>query len=464
MQGNLSNNPDFSMLVDEIKAAYENKEILPSLQIFLENLNDKLVRIIGGTDSQGNVIVGEIDRVLNYYEYWKMNLQEGSSPIPGATINQKEVEDQVSAVVNKWAEVIPWVLGQMGDDMNAVINKYLGEEAGYLDAITGAMDAAVASALEELKADLEAILNDHLFDSEEFVQAFLDKNEAKLNAILESILAETEPVKKLIDEKTKILVDVFTEHLEKALRGEGTEKDYDLIGALLSAGPGDRLADLIPRSQVTQLVDNLFQLVDTLPLETLAPYLRANADEIGFTIASTMLNMVADGIEDPTPPEEPDPRIEAILQALKTEERMQQLYLDLGGSNPELIEGVTDEVTVILQVVSEIVQKDQRVDRFLSDLQKEGEPVKNKLLDYGRRIGYRHQGGPEAAVRSPDPEVSRFLRFREPLPGRPGAFNQLAGPRRIQDGDAEDQQPDQRTAGGTFYPRFYQQGDTGFPH
>jgi len=387
VQGNLSNNPDFSMLVDEIKAAYENKEILPSLQIFLENLNDKLVRIIGGTDSQGNVIVGEIDRVLNYYEYWKMNLQEGSSPIPGATINQKEVEDQVSAVVNKWAEVIPWVLGQMGDDMNAVINKYLGEEAGYLDAITGAMDAAVASALEELKADLEAILNDHLFDSEEFVQAFLDKNEAKLNAILESILAETEPVKKLIDEKTKILVDVFTEHLEKALRGEGTEKDYDLIGALLSAGPGDRLADLIPRSQVTQLVDNLFQLVDTLPLETLAPYLRANADEIGFTIASTMLNMVADGIEDPTPPEEPDPRIEAILQALKTEERMQQLYLDLGGSNPELIEGVTDEVTVILQVVSEIVQKDQRVDRFLSDLQKEGEPVKNKLLDYGRRIG-----------------------------------------------------------------------------
>lgn len=93
---------------------------------------------------------------------------------------------------------------------------------------------------------------------------------------------------------------------------------------------------------------------------------------------------MADGIEFPEPE---DPRVTAIMQLLKSEERLQRFYLDLGGRDPDKITAESSEGEIILQVLLEVAGDKERVERFRAEIANQSEPVAENLRDYGRQIG-----------------------------------------------------------------------------
>ncbi|NMD42700.1 MAG: hypothetical protein GYA86_05230 [Firmicutes bacterium] len=374
-----------------------------------------------GDDGVLTAIGAEFESIMDHYSEYAP-FPEESDPsgcmedIQGEVTNQEAVEDHVAAFLNYWAEVAAWVAGKKIErgDLEPLLEKFTagedgeddGEYAKSLATILEAVSASVEDLEDSLPGDLEGILKGHL-------EGFTDELESFLKDLLDGeggLLDEVAPVMKaIITEKLEVLIDSgeLTELLEgkgdvllEVLLGllTGLFEDLDLDLGLDQANGGGvqeildnialelpfaALTDLIDTNEVRKLIGELAALIDSLPLEEVVPFVRDNSDELGYTIAETLLNGLADGVENPEPD---DPRVAVVMELLLTEERLRQLYLDLGGIDPDKVTDESGVLTVILAVLLEVAGDETRIEHFRAKMAGESEPVVENLLDYGKKF------------------------------------------------------------------------------
>ncbi|WP_461369311.1 hypothetical protein, partial [Candidatus Darwinibacter acetoxidans] len=331
-----------------------------------------------------------------------------------ADIDASQVEDQVSDFLNHWSGVAGWVVKKKMErgDLEPLMDKYLGEESQYLDAVMGALSQSAGAAQEELLAVVDAVLNDHTAGLEDELMAFLDlllygdpADEddrglvGEINKVVNAVASE-----KLAEMQAGELLDLVEGREEEVLEalmklidalpldlldlGSGGQAGggnlLSLLNDIVLELPFETMADLIKGSDIKELTRGLFKIVDNLPLGGIASYLKDNSDELGYNIAHSLLNGIADGIEFPEPE---DPRVVAIMEVLKSEERLRRFYLDLGGRDPEKITAESSEVDIILQVLLEVAGDRERVERFRDEIADQSKPVAENLHEYGKKLG-----------------------------------------------------------------------------
>ena len=371
---------------------------------------------------------------------------------------KKKLEDEAARFLNHWSDTAGWVVAQvMADgDLDELLDQYMGEDSQHLARLFDALDVALETAQGELLDTVDTVVDDsfdglrteieqlkELLDEEgsgaaggepgpgellaEYALLRLKQNmqeeafdeqleeaidEAILSAPLEELLAELKGEGDRVIEVLKALLESMPlEELLAEVRGELVPDDEneasislsDLLHDIVVELPFDVLADLLTRGDVEEIVSGLLSLTEGLPLDTVTPYLRANADELGHTIARSLLNGIADSIEYPEPE---DPRIEAVMALLKNEERLRRFYLDLGGSDPDSITAESSTGEIILAILLEIAGDEARIERFMEDLEQRSEPAVEELLNYGAMFGERLLGGLRSFAR---PFVQRAL-------------------------------------------------------
>lgn len=400
----LTNFGGYSEDTEEYKGAY------PELFNVLKLLQEDLDAVLAGF---GPEISSAIDHYSEHGPFDEPG--EGGGGGGGCMeADASEVEDQVSDFLNHWAEVAGWVVGKKIErgDLEPLMEKYFGEESPYLGAVMGALSESAGAAQEQLMAVVDAVLNDHTAGLKDELMALLDlllngdpddeddhglvgEIYKVVNAVAREKLAEMQ-AGELLD-----LVEGRTEEVLEALMklidalpldlpdlGSGGQTAGSMLLSLLNEIflelPFESLSGLIDESDIKEFTGGLFKIVDNLPLDGLAAYLRDNSDALGYSIAHSLLNGMADGIEFPEPE---DPRVTAIMQLLKSEERLQRFYLDLGGRDPDKITAESSEGEIILQVLLEVAGDKERVERFRAEIANQSEPVAENLRDYGRQIG-----------------------------------------------------------------------------
>ena len=343
----------------------------------------------------------EIFARMDYFNFWKMETRALKPDFTTFGWIEKEVEAQISQVMAAFPEVMGYIIADGAKKGYAIDFSNLQP---LIRRMGNSLDSALQENMKQLNAEMARIAKDyirHKYSGEERAELeattdfaavfgsyiaklaaeFQEQSGGELKAIQSDITAILDEAASLSEKRLNAVVEVLLETLRPT---NGLSQNRDLLTEIISAFPFDRLTDVISRRDVRQMVDRLFRLVDSLPLAQLDEELERNADEIGFTIASTMLNMLADLVEEGPQPK--DPRMKAIMEALKTEERMTQLYLDLGGKDPEKVAGVTDELTIIMQVIKEVVEDEGRLDNFIKDMETRSEPVREELVSYGDKI------------------------------------------------------------------------------
>ena len=328
------------------------------------------------------------------------------------SVDSGEVEDQVSDFINYWAEVAGWVLNKKIErgDLEPIIDQYFSEDSPYLSAIEGALSGSAETAGENLRTELDIVVTEHTAGLEERLEARLfgapgDEEDGGLMGEVSTEMGEL--VAEITEEK---LEEMESTELLALLEGRSEEFSAvlkELIAAFPlefsgSSGPAGRalslsllnkialelpfevLADLIDETDVQGFLGGLGKLVDELPLDTLVPYLRDNSEELGYSIAHSLLNGIADSIEFPDPE---DPRRTAIMELLLSEERLRDFYLDLGGADPDKITAESSPGSIILAILFEVAGEQDRVDRFLEKLAGPSEPVVDNLYQYANRLG-----------------------------------------------------------------------------
>lgn len=413
-----------------------------------ETLFPELALLMGDLDAVLEGIGAEVGAVMDHYSEHGPFAEPGETEGDGCTlidtlvdIDSDEVEDQVSDFLSYWAEVAGWVAGKKIEkgDLEPLINKYFGEDSDFLPVIIEALSSSVESAQE----DVTGVLDDHITEFEENLDDLLfghpgsedsglvGETSAEFTELLEEIMEEklaemeSDEIADLLDEMPGLLglvekkvgkkgeellgevggqgetiIGCLLESLKGAIEnikkkalpsssskpgGNAGEEDLlSLLNEIVPELPFEVLADLIDEADVKELLSGLSDLVDGLPLGTAAPYLRKNADELGYTIASSLLNGIADSIEFPEPE---DPRVTAIMELMQSETRLRQFYLDLGGVDPDTITAESSPGSIILAVLLEIAGDQDRIDRFSEHLEQQSKPVTDDILYYGRGLG-----------------------------------------------------------------------------
>ncbi len=391
-------------------------ELFAVLFKMIDELEDGLL----GDDGAVTAIGAEFASIMDHYSEYAP-FPEASDPsgcmedIQGEVTNQDEVEDHVADFLNYWAEVAAWAAGKKIErgDLDPLIEKFFtGEEAHYLDDILEAVSASLDELMEELLGTeedpgrLEGVLKGHLTGFKEDLMDYLEDLLGEENGLLDGIAPEMEQI---ITDKLEQMIESGV--LSDLLEGKGEtflEVLLNLITALLDdlpdLGLGDgvdgaglqailddialelpfaALTDLIDVDEVKKLIGELGALIDSLPLDRVVPLIRDNADELGYAIAETLLNGLADGVADPEPK---DPRVAAVMELLITEDRLRELYLDLGGVDPDKITDESGVLTVILAVLLEVVGDEERIEHFREKLAGDSEPAMANLLEYGNKF------------------------------------------------------------------------------
>ncbi len=410
----------------------DNPDHFPGLPALLaEKIMDDLVlqtllvslveRLAGETDTLVDPILNEINaeisailaqigaEISNIIDHYG---EHGGEGIPGEGGGGLPIEvDLLDALnstggdyLNYWFECIFFVLEQKEEELALILQRYFGQEAGYIDEIMEAFSAAAGEALAGLKTTLFG-------DAEQQLQGLLARHlaEVDLQAITEALLAseaqgyngatwrellsvavkETFVASDLFDlymDCDQLFAETIRDIIEAALAaGEGSPGGgLAEIGGLMAGLPFDVLADLFSKEQVKGWVGKLFELVDRLPLEELAPYVRDHADELGYSIAEALLHGIAESLTDPAPE---DPRKTAIIKELRSEARLRQFYLDLGGAYPEKITADSSNAEIILAALLEIAGEEERLKAYREDLEQRSRPVADSLILYGRSLG-----------------------------------------------------------------------------
>ena len=404
------------LLQDDLLDGDNYEELFALLDLLQEDLSG-ILEVIGG--EAGSVVDHYVDNAGSTGEG-----EAGCTDIDPA--EKKKIEDEAARYLTHWSECAFWVVAQVGEDgdLAEVLEPYTGEGSVYMERIATAFSDALAAAKGELVPTVEAVAEEKTgaFDPAAILEPMVDDMMIEFEPLFEEILDDALagfPLEKLLemaeDESEKVMealmeiigslpLDLLLAAYENNNGQDGIIPDLptNLLHDIVSDLPFDVLADLISEKDVRSLVESLFTFTDELPLDTVVPLLRANADELGYNIAHTLLNSVADGIEFPEPE---DPRIEAIMDMLKSEERLRRFYLDLGGSDPGKITAESSEAEIILAVLLEIAGDEARIERFMEELSERSEPVIGELVNYGRAVGDRLLGGLRSFVR---PFLQRF--------------------------------------------------------
>jgi hypothetical protein len=324
---NLQQDKGLSLLLDQLKEELKKDHLLGPV---LEQLSDELEQLTTG-------ISDNIFKAIDFYS--------GGIPLPetepGAPSTSTKVrlevaaEDIVGDFLMHWMDCLVWVIGQSGG-LDSIMEPYVGENSQYMAAIKKALLDAV---------DEEGTVLLQMFD---IYLGAVDPEE-----IMAGVMEQWG--------------DLLEGAVDDAIAGvSGEDSDYTMIKKLVMELPFDtvNIAELI---DIRAISHKLFDLVDKqLPLDALVPHLRENADELGYNIATTLLGRLADLVE--APPEPEDPRRTEIMAALRSEERLRQFYLDLGGSQPEKITAESSDLAIILEVIKEIAGDEDRLARFTDEL------------------------------------------------------------------------------------------------
>lgn len=375
-------------------------------------------------------IGAEVGGIIAHYAAGGADGPPGPPPDkrPGEQELEDKVEGQIGDFLPYWFDVLSWVLEQKQEDLGIILDRYFGEEAvykvvekdgeavslSYFDAIAAEATAALEQEWPDaegdepapagtLKGDLEAILDEHKSEFEPVLEELTEQLRGDLEELFEVLPKESLQAGlfgEVFEDKVAALREVLNSLIDKLLleqaadNGGGADAalDKNTLYALLSQLlqdlsidlPFDAVADLISKEDVAGIVRGVSGLIDKLPLEAIAPYLRHNADELGHTIAVTLLHGLADGIEAP---EEDDPRREEIIRQLRSEERLRRFYVELGGSDPEKISAESSDLEIIMAVITEIAGEEERISGFLEELEAGAQPVTRQLLEYGSSIG-----------------------------------------------------------------------------
>ncbi len=407
----LTNFGGYSEETEEYTGAY------PELFSVLELLQDDLDAVLAGIGAE---LSSTIDHYSEHGPFDEPGEGGGGGGCMEADIDASQVEDQVSDFLNYWAEVAGWVVQKKIErgDLQPLMEKYFGEESPYLGAIMEALSQSAGTAQEQLMAVVNEVLSDYTAGLEDELMALLDlllygdpadeDDHGLAGEIVQVVNAVASD--KLAEMQAGELLDLVEGRAEEVLEAlmkliDALPLDLPDLGSGGSAGGGDllsllndivlelpfeTLADLIKKSDIKELTRGLFKIVDNLPLDAIASYLKDNSDELGYNIAHSLLNGIADGIEFPEPE---DPRVTAIMQLLKSEERLRRFYLDLGGKDPEKITAESSEGEIILQVLLEVAGDRERIERFRIEIDERSKPVAGNLLEYGKKLGDWFLGG-----------------------------------------------------------------------
>jgi rubrerythrin len=343
------------------------------------------------------------------------------------------VEWEVGPYLTHLFECVAFVLGQNSEEMSQIMDKYFGEDAAYIDNISSALAAGaeaewpdiwicrecgypyVEAAEEKAFADLpsdwvcpscEAAKDGFIpppgtlkFDLLKLLDEYMGDDAGAANGALpaefEEILGEllsdafhdfnADLLFLLAGQGDKVM-GVLSEMLEALYPYVEEDEEGDLAKLLEDISTDIApisLTGLVDEKALDGLIDKLLSLTDGLPLQSLSPYLRENADEIGHNLAYDLLNGLADSIEDPII----DERKEAIMAMLKSEERMRRFYLDLGGSDPAKVTAESGDLDIILAVLMEVVLDEGRVQGLLDDLGEYSQPALDNLADHLQSVG-----------------------------------------------------------------------------
>ena len=392
-------------LIGVVLEVFEND---PDLQAILTRLGEDL-------EEQLEQLGEDLDLVMDYYadsvgesteEPDPDAPPEPPDPLEGL-MDQSEVEDQVSGFLNFWVEKAGASIGERQDELLAIVNRHLEEgEDPFLPLFSELMEDLLERHLEKFMADMEPILKKHL--SEPSFTEIIDKYaedpriEEILNDALES--ASFKELENIIGPKKDLFMEVLEEILVSRSYGDllkmgstDDQSDEEKEGILPVADglrveiPPGVFSDLLGDAELDRLIAGLHEIVDGLPLGSLAAIIRENADFIGLTIATTILNGAADAIEEREEEEEEeiiDPRVEAIMDRLYSEERMRQLYLDLG-ADPEIITPETTVASVFVDLIKKAIEEHEIVERFQENAAKRVRPLEEEMEEYGFDLGAR---------------------------------------------------------------------------
>ncbi len=413
IKDNLLEDDAFDYLIELLRENLSDLDNYEELFALLDLLREDLAGVL-------EVIGGEAGSVVDHYVNNAGSTGEGEAGCTDIDPKEKKkIEDEAARYLTHWSECAFWVVAQVGEDgdLAEVLDKYIGENSQYLKDISTALGAALDEAKGDLIPTVKTVVEEKTasFDVGAILSPMVDEMMVEFDPLFEEILGDALagfPLAKLLDViegESELVVEALMEiigalPLDLLLAAyENNGQDHsppglpaDLLRDIISDLPFDVLADLLTKKDIDDLVKGLFAFTDELPLDTVAPLLRANADELGYDIAHALLNGVADGIEFPEPE---DPRIEAVMGALKNEERLRRFYLDLGGSDPEKITAESSEAEIILAVILEIAGDEARIERFMEELSERAKPITEELVDYGRTIGDRLLGGLRSFVR-----------------------------------------------------------------
>ncbi len=377
---------------------------------------DQLGDLRGDLDAVLAAIGAEIGSVLDHYSEHGPFDEPGDSGGGGgcASVDSSEVEDQVGDFLGYWAEVAGWVFKKKVErgDLEPFLEKYFGEDSPYLGAVLDALSVSASTAQEDLLAVVDDVVETHTAGFEERMLGLLhqllfgdedDETDEGLTGEVKAVFNEVlnEKFEEMKAGELRELLEGRGEEVFAALKNllanlpldfleidpGGELGGYELSGMLNAITlelPFEVLADLFTAEDIEKVVDGLFALTEKIPLDDVASRLGENADALGHSIARSLLNSLADSIEEEKPE---DPRKEAILAALKSEERLRRLYLDLGGQHPEKITAESGDASIIIAVLLEIAGDQNRVERFRARFEKELPPVKEELVGYGQKLG-----------------------------------------------------------------------------
>ena len=307
---------------------------------------------------------------------------------------EKEVEAQISQVMAAFPEVMGYIIADGAKKGYAIDFSNLQP---LIRRMGNSLDSALQENMKQLNAEMARIAKDyirHKYSGEERAELEATTDFAAVfGSYIAKLAAEFQEqsggeLKAIQSDITAILDEAALSAREAKCRGGSTLKPCAHERPEPESGPACRSSALPLDRQPSYQPPGCpadggppLQLVDSPPYPADEELRETPMNR--FTIASTMLNMLADLWMRAAAQ---GSRMKAIMEALKTEERMTQLYLDLGGKDPEKVAGVTDELTIIMQVIKEVVEDEGRLDNFIKDMETRSEPVREELVSYGDKI------------------------------------------------------------------------------
>lgn len=416
------------LYLDNFLNAMEEKD---SFQEFMEHLEDLEER----ADELMEELEQQLERLIELYEEQMGDDVDDPFDPPDdpeeedfidAIMSEEQVEDVVAEFLEYWIDIAAERFEAEMDNIEESLEDYFQTEClvygdedsdceeegideedwctacseGLYQVIKTALET-VENAIEDFQEDeglqeaMDEHMNDYAGQLEDIIEAL--EIEERIEIAIESAIEDAS-----LDELADVAGDkqaAFEEALRQLPLGDALEETVDeeeeevadFFTEIIEEFPFDELADMLTPDDVRQLIDEFLTLIDGFHLEELHVYLEQEANELGFTIAESILHGLADDIEEPPEPElhpERDEMREEVMDDLLTDERLRQFYIDLG-ADPAKLDPELKATDVVMDIITKAIEKGDRLERFEASLEKRAEPFLEDMSHYGRRLGER---------------------------------------------------------------------------